>query len=88
VRLSANTGGVASEAALKAKDICRVWAVDTACANFEEVEWLRKELQRRSFPIHLEGLHAVCVVLQSESPGGTGKDGVVAILVRPRGVAL
>jgi hypothetical protein len=47
-----NTGGVASEAALTAKGICRVWAVDTACANFEEVEWL----QARSFPINLEGL--------------------------------
>jgi hypothetical protein len=35
-----NTGGVASEAALKAKGNCRVWAVDTA--NFEVVEWLRK----------------------------------------------
>ncbi len=26
-------------------------AVDTACANFEEVEWL----QGRSFPVNLEG---------------------------------
>ena len=32
------------------------WAIDTACANFVELEWLRKYLQRRSFPINVEGL--------------------------------
>ena len=31
--------------------VCRVGAVDTACANFEEVEWL----QGRLSPINLEG---------------------------------
>ncbi len=58
-RQGAYTGGVASEAALKAKGICCVWAVDTACANFEEVEWLQA---RSNTPYAASACPPVCVI--------------------------